>query len=336
MEEYKYLGCMVNDRLNCARMAEERAKAGAKALSDWIRRCRVAVGELRGETFVKLLEMLVDLVLLYGAEVWGSCGQLAPIEKIQLRAARIFLGVGRLHPKVSLLFELNTLPLKWEGMKRCIEFWVKVMRMGEDRLLKQVMMQVMELGDGVQWRQDLEKSLRMFGWEGLRAEGLNSLSMSEVRQMLRDVAWREAMDSWKEEARSHSKLAEVKKLIEKGYEARCVEVKCKWRRRVLVQLRGGTAALEVETGRWRGVSREGRVCRNRRSEEVENVEHWLLRCTGMAEEREKLIRTMREKVEWQSMEDDERVAAVLSYACRDDGVGRGVGRCGGRVFLTEV
>ena len=44
----------------------------------------------------------------------------------------------------------------------------------------------------------------------------------------------------------------------------------------------------------------------------------------MAEEREKLIRTMREKVEWQSMEDDERVAAVLSYACRDDGVGRGV------------
>ena len=40
-------------------------------------------------------------------------------------------------------------------------------------------------------------------------------------------------------------------------------------------------------------SREGRVCRNCRSEEVENVEHWLLRCTGMAEEREKLIRTMR-------------------------------------------
>ena len=32
--------------------------------------------------------------------------------------------------------------------------------------------------------------------------------------------------------------------------------------------------------------------------------------------------TMREKVEWQSIEDDERVAAVLSYACRDNGVGR--------------
>ena len=50
---------------------------------------------------------------------------------------------------MSLLFELNTLALKWEGMKRCIEFWVKVMRMGEVRLLKHVMMELMELEDGV-------------------------------------------------------------------------------------------------------------------------------------------------------------------------------------------
>ena len=92
-------------------------------------------------------------------------------------------------------------------------------------------------------------------------------------------------------------------------------MKCK-RRRILVQLRGGTTALEVETGRWRGVRREERVCRNCRSEEMENVEHWLLRCTSM--ERENLIMTMRQKVEWQSMEDDETVATVLSYACRDN------------------
>ena len=109
--EYKYLGCVVNEQLNCSRMVEERAKAGAKALSDWLRRCRVTVGDLRGKTFLKLLEMLVYSVLLYGTEVWGSCGQLAPIESIQLRAARTFLGLGRLHPKVSLQFELNIVVL---------------------------------------------------------------------------------------------------------------------------------------------------------------------------------------------------------------------------------
>ena len=41
--------------------------------------------------------MLVGLVSLYGAEVWGGGGQLEPVEKVQMRTARIFLGVGRLH-----------------------------------------------------------------------------------------------------------------------------------------------------------------------------------------------------------------------------------------------
>ena len=44
-------------------------KVGDKTLNDWMRRCRVTVCELRGKTVVKLLEMLVDSVLLYGAEV---------------------------------------------------------------------------------------------------------------------------------------------------------------------------------------------------------------------------------------------------------------------------
>jgi len=40
--------------------------------------------------------------------------------------------------------------------------------------------------------------------------------MSEVRQMLRNVAWREAVDSCREEARSPLKLAEVQKLIDRS------------------------------------------------------------------------------------------------------------------------
>ena len=63
-------------------------------------------------------------------------------------------GWWRKRRKQSLLFELNALTLKWEGMKSFVQFWVKVMRMGEDRLLKQVMMEVMVLEDGVQWKQD--------------------------------------------------------------------------------------------------------------------------------------------------------------------------------------
>ena len=54
VEEYKYLGCVVDEYLSNVRMVEERAKT----LSDWLRRCRATVWEVRGATFVSLEGML--------------------------------------------------------------------------------------------------------------------------------------------------------------------------------------------------------------------------------------------------------------------------------------
>ena len=336
VEEYKYLGCVINEQLGSRRMVEERAKAGARALSEWLRKCRVAVGEVRGETFVKLMEVLVGSVLMYGAEVWGGGGQLGPIEGVQMRAARIFLGVGRLHPLVSLQYEMNMMPLKWEGMKRCIEFWVTVMRMNEDRLLKVVMLEALERGSKVKWVQNLKQSLEMFGWGAICVEDLRGLSMGEVRKVLMDVAWREVRSGWKKEAQRHPKLERIGSLIEQECEGRGMMVKCKRRRRRLVKLRGGTAELEVETGRWRGVRREERICKNCRGGEVEDVRHLVMRCTYVEEEREKLEELMSERVkEWQGMDDNVKVTVVMDRACTDEDVGRAVERMWQRRFAAH-
>ena len=62
VEEYKHLGFVVDEHGRCRRMVEERAKAGAVILSNWLRRCRASGGDVRGGTFGKLLEMLVGSV----------------------------------------------------------------------------------------------------------------------------------------------------------------------------------------------------------------------------------------------------------------------------------
>ena len=120
--EYKYLGSLVNEYLTNVRMVEEGGRIGMKALSDWLRKCRATVGKVKRATFVRLLELLVESVLLHRAEVWECGGQLGSVENIQMRAARIFLGVGRLHPSVSLQFEMCMLPLKWEAVRRAFGF----------------------------------------------------------------------------------------------------------------------------------------------------------------------------------------------------------------------
>ena len=52
-----------------------------------------------------------------------------------------------------------------------------------------------------------------------------------------------------------------------------------------MKLRGGTAELRIETSRWSGLSRDERICKNCGVGEVEDGEHFLLRCVCVAEER---------------------------------------------------
>ena len=59
-----------------------------------------------------------------------------------------------------------------------------------------------------------------------------------------------------------------------------------------------------------------------------------MRCGSVADEREKLVRE--KVVEWQNLEDSERVKAVLSCVCRSSGVGRSVERISQKWFVTSV
>ena len=96
---------------------------------------------------------------------------------------------------------------------------------------------------------------------------------------------------------------------------------------MLAKLRGGTAELRIETGRWRGLERQERICKCCESGEVEDVEHLVMRCAHVKEERGKLMELMDEMVEgWLSMEENERVAVAMDKACTDPAVGRAVER----------
>ena len=72
--------------------------------------------------------------------------------------------------------------------------------------------------------------------------------------MLKDIAWREVREVWREAAREQPKLEVIGNLMDAECKAGCVEIECKMQRRMMVKLRGGTAELRVETGRWCGLS----------------------------------------------------------------------------------
>jgi len=78
-----------------------------------------------------------------------------------------------MHPKFNASFIASRAASDVGGNERGIEFWVHVMRLGEGRLLKEVMREAMKLGSRVKWVRDMRMGLDAFGWQGLDVQALS-------------------------------------------------------------------------------------------------------------------------------------------------------------------
>ena len=66
------------------------------------------------------------------------------------------------------------------ALRRGIEFCVQVMRMNDNRLVKVVMLEALEVGSKVKWVTDLQQSLEKLGWRVLNVIALDGLTIEEV------------------------------------------------------------------------------------------------------------------------------------------------------------
>ena len=197
--------------------------------------------------------------------------------------------------------------------------------MGDNRLIRSVMLEAMEMRGKVKWLRDLEQSLGELGWKGVSVEDMRRLSSGEIRQMLRDSAWRMVREAWDAEIQERSKLGVVKGLLECGCQSRCVDVGNKRIWRMLAKLIERWNGRIEGGGRWNGLKKEERICKQCTMGEVENEEHFLLRCEGYAEERKTIVGYMGELVEgWQEMDAKKKLALVIDCACTDGRMGRAI------------
>ena len=80
---------------------------------------------------------------------------------------------------------------------------------------------------------------------------------------------------------------------------------------MLTKLRGGTAELRVGMGRWSGLEREERICKQCALGEVEDEAHFVLRCEALSEERRNLLRHMELVDGWQDGEEGAKLVLIL-------------------------
>ena len=70
-----------------------------------------------------------------------------------------------------------------------------------------------------------------------------------ARYMMLSVTWRNVRDEWRKEMHEKPKLSMMKQITECEVKSSCACLKSKAERRMMLKLRGGTAAFQIETGR---------------------------------------------------------------------------------------
>ena len=158
---------------------------------------------------------------------------------------------------------------------------------------------------------NIGKCVGEFGWQDVSGGMIWELLEADVKGMLPSVAWRNVTDEWRKEM--HEKLSMMKRITKCAVRSSCAFLKSKAERRMMLKLRGGTAAFQIEMGRWHGLKREERVCKECDSGEVEDVCHWLLQCSAWNSLRQPLLEAMDNEGE----DDGDRTALILSHACRN-------------------
>ena len=83
------------------------------------------------------------------------------------------------------------------------------------------------------------------------------------------------------------------------------------RRRRMAKLRGGTAELGIEIGKWHDLRREDRMCKECGSGEVEDTEHFVMRCAYVVKERKRLENLMSSRVKgWHELGEMKRYVSI--------------------------
>ena len=126
----------MDEFLNSKSAADSQAEAAGRALGSLITKT-IKNGGLPYKIFSMLYECAVCAVADYGSEIWGYETQ-DSVNKIQLRAARCFLGLPKHATSAGVLAEISWLEPVYRAQIRMIRQYFRVLKMNDLRLTKKI------------------------------------------------------------------------------------------------------------------------------------------------------------------------------------------------------
>ena len=272
VDQYKYLGIMLDEFLKIDKCAQALSSAGGRALGAIITKFK-SLKDVGYTTFKKLFESGVKPITEYGSGVWGYA-RAKECEIIQNRAMRYFLGVHRFAPIAGMIGDLGWIRPYLERYVCILRLWNRLIAMHDDRITKKIF----------QWALDAQnvwvtEIRQIFNSLHLDADfdSLLPCDIDSVKLKMIDLA----REAWEHEILAKPKLRTYR-TFKATFASENYVIKNISRRKLslLCQLRIGILPLRIETGRFRNFPVEERVCEICGNGDIEDEKHFVWRISG--------------------------------------------------------
>ena len=305
VNEYKYLGYNFTTKMSSnVAMVElaSRGKAAAAQISKMLKRLNYVVPDL----FFKIFEGQVQPILLYASEVWGlnNCNV---IETVRLYSMKQFMNVHVKTPNVMIYGDTGRYPLSVNATIRLVKYWLKILRMDEERLPKRIYrMLIKNIDHSNNWEHKVRTLLRE-----------SNLEYFWVRQEVQnDSLFNKFKEQWSNELFNSERYAVYREFKNTfGVEAYLYKVDKKVFKDAFIKFRFGTSELYIHKNRFETI---GQFLCPLCQEEDEDENHVLTRCQAVSDLRVKyLVPHVRDDVnlfiQFMGAEEQTVLRAVCTY-----------------------
>ena len=285
---YRYLGLDLYDTVDFSETVSGLSKSASRALGVITSKYSTHDG-LDYKTYTKLFDSMVCPIMDYGCEIWGARKRDC-MDVIQHRAMRTFLGVGKCAPLPMMYGDMYWIPSHARQQAAMVRYWSRLLKMPPYRLNKQIFeWDYLHARRGT-WCYDIKKIFEKCDMSELYEQKCAEHdTVAKVRDTLRhldkeqrkiDMAATSRMKVYRDINGDYDHTAPARYLV--------IPLS-RQQRSVLARLRSGTLALAIETGRYRQIPAENRLCKQCESGTVEDELHFLFVCPKHNIRRDELL-----------------------------------------------
>ena len=284
-DKYRYLGLELNEYLDYTHTANVLSDASGRALGAVTSRY-YSVNGLHYDTYSKLYNNLVVPVMDYSSAIWGY-KDYNKNNTVQHRAMRTFLGVGKYTAIPALYGELCWMTPHMRHQLDMIRLFVRLVNMSGDRLTHQVFKWDYQRSRTGTWGHEVKSILNKCGLDNyyntFSAPGTNVVA--ESKQQLLVIQ----KNDWNL-SQNMPKLVNYNKVKVSFTVPSYVRHRLTTKERsCLARLYCANLPLRVETGRYRNIPRDRRLCTHCDLGAVEDEIHFVTECSLYDDNRRDLM-----------------------------------------------